>query len=131
MRIIYYILFIFLFLSGGSSKSYANNSLNHKYIISVNKFSKSLPTKFSNKNQNSILLQDTEIDLEEECDQNQGVKNSNLEKIEFEKFLFSDQFYSLLITHLDLENFLNKSKNFALYCGLSNPIYITLQVLRI
>jgi hypothetical protein len=131
MRVITYILFILLLLSGGSSKTYANNLLNHKYRTTLEGISKSHPLKFTNKNHNSILVQDTEFDLEEECDQTHGLKNTNLKKIEFEKFLFSKKFYSLLITHPDLDNILNKSKNFALCCILQNPIYITLQVLRI
>jgi len=131
MRVITYILFILLLLSGGSSKTYANNSLNHNYRTTLEEISKYHPIKFTNKNNNSILVQDTEFDLEEECDETHGLKNTNLKKIEFEKFLFSNQFYSLLITHLDLDKILNKSKNFALCCGLQNPIYITLQVLRI
>jgi hypothetical protein len=131
MRVISYILFILLLLSGGSSKTYANNSLNHKYKTSLEAITKNHPIKFTNKNHNSILVQDTEFDLEEECDQTHGLKNTNVKKIEFEKFLFSNQFYLLLITHPDLDKILNKSKNFALCCGLQNPIYITLQVLRI
>ena len=111
MRVITYILFILLLLSGGSNNTYANNSLNHKYRTSLEAISKNHPIKFTNKNHNSILVQDTEFDLEEECDQTHGHKNTNLKKIEFEKFLFSNQFYSLLITHLDLDKILNKSNN--------------------
>jgi hypothetical protein len=131
MRVITCILFFLILLSSGSSKTYANNLLNHKYRTTLEAISKNHPIKFTNKNHNSILIQETEFDLEEECDQNHGLKNTNLKKIEFENFLFSIQFYSLLITHFDLDNILNKSKNFALCCILQNPIYITLQVLRI
>lgn len=131
MRVITYILFILLLLSGGSINTYANNSLKYKYRISLEAISKNHSIKITNKDHNYILAQDTEFELEEECDQTHGLKNTNLKKIEFEKFLFSNQFYSLLINHLDLDKILNKSKNFALCCGLQNPIYITLQVLRI
>ena len=131
MKFINYILFILLLLSGGSTKNYANISLNHKYRTSIGKISKSHLETITNTNDNSILLQDSEFDLEEEYDNTHDFKNTNLKKIEFEKFLFSNQFNLKLITHPDLDNILNKSNNFALYCGLQNPIYITLQVLRI
>lgn len=131
MRVITYILFIFLLLSVGSSKSFANNSLNHNYSTASDKISKSCPTKYTNKNHNSIVFLDTDIEIEEECDQTHDFKNSNLKKIDYEKYLFSNQLQSLLITSLSLDQFLNKNKNSARCCGLPNPIYITLQVLRI
>jgi hypothetical protein len=131
MRFVYYILFIFLLLSGGSSKSYANSPLNHNYNKSVDKISKSRPVKFTNKNHNSILLQDTEIEMEEEGDQTHSFKNSDFKKMDYEKYLFSNQLELLHITSLSLDHFLNKNKNFARCCGLPNPIYITLHVLRI
>ena len=131
MRAIAYLLFIFLLLSGGSSKSYANNALNHNYNKSAEKISKSFPIKYSNKNHNSIVFLDTDIEIEEECDQTHDFKNNDLKKMDYEKYLFSNQLQSLLDVPLGLDQFLNKNKNFALCCGLPNPIYITLQVLRI
>jgi len=127
MRLITFILFIFLLLSGGSTKIFANNSINNNCSVSFDKISKSRPLKVTQKTQNSILLQDTEIDLEEEFNQTHRFKNNNLTKLDFEKYQFSNEFYSILIAHLRLDHFLNKNKNF----GLPNPIYITLQVLRI
>lgn len=131
MRVINYILFIFLLLLAGSSKSYSNNSLNHKYRISSDKFSKSRSTKYNNKSNNTIIFLDTDIEIEEECDQTHDFKKSNLKKIDYEKYLFSNQLESLLITSLSLDHFLNYNKNFARCCGHTNPIYITLQVFRI
>jgi hypothetical protein len=131
MKAIFYILFIFLLLSGGSSKSFANNSSNNNFIKLTDKISKSRPIKYNNNSHNSIVFLDTDIEIEEECDQTHDFKNSNLKKIDYEKYLFSNQLQSLLITSLSLDHFLNKNKNFALCCGLPNPIYITLQVLRI
>jgi hypothetical protein len=131
MRAIAYIFFIFLLSSGGSSKSYANNLLNHNQNKTVKKISKSSPIKYSNTNHNSIAILDTDIEIEEEWDQTHGFKNSDLKKMDYEKYLFSNQLQSLLITPLNLDHFLNKNKNFARCCRLQNPIYITLQVLRI
>jgi hypothetical protein len=131
MRVITYILFILFLLSGGGSKSYANNSSNHKCRICSDKFSKSLQIKYNDKSHNSIIFLVTDFEIEEECDQSHDLNNTIFNKIIFEKFLFTNQFYSLLITDPDLDKILNKSKNFSRCCGLQNPIYITLQVLRI
>lgn len=131
MKLIAYILFIFILLSSGSNKGYANNLLNHNYNKSVEKISKSAPIKYTNKNHNSIVILDTDIEIEEECDQTDSFKNSDLKKMDYEKYLFSNQLQLLLITPLNSDDFLNNNKNFARCCGLQYPIYITLQVLRI
>ncbi len=129
MKAIFYILFIFLLLSGGSSKSFANNSSNNNFIKLTDKISKSRPIKYNNKNPNSIILHDTEIDLEEECDQIHETTNNNPKKLIFDNYLFSNRFQSVDITRNSL-HCLNKI-NSPLCCGVSIPIYISLQVLRI
>lgn len=126
-----YILFIFLLIFAGSDKIYANSSFNHNVSVSLNKFAKGHPIKFTNKNHNSILIQDTDIELEEECDQTNNSKSSAFNKNKFERFLISNHFYSQQFSQLNLDNFLNKTIKHQLFSTNSIPIYVILQVFRI
>lgn len=131
MRVITFIIFLCFFLLGGGHHSNATNFHNHISYSSSQNFSNNRLEKITNESDNFILIEESDIDLEEEYAKPNDFKNLNYNRITSEKFIFLNKWHSILYNHYIFNIPSKDSKNFPQLCGKSNPIYITQRVLRI
>ena len=84
--------------------------------------------KFSNQDSNNSLIEEADLGFDEEHVGDDF--NDEISKIYTGSYILSSDWYLTLFSHF-IEKYHNNYKIFAPCYGQSNPIYITLQVLRI
>ena len=131
MRVINFLLFLSFFLLGGGIHSYAITSNHHQTIISSQKISKSRHVKITNESNNFILIEDSDIDLEEEYVKDHNLKKQSENNFFYKNYNLAKSWYSLLFNRFILNYNLKFFKQTSFYCNQSTPIYIYQGVLRI
>lgn len=126
MRRVCLVIFVFFLLLGGGCRFYARTSKPLNNRISSENITKNHPIKVTNKSQNCLIIEESEVDLEEEYDTTNVTKLSNNEKN-----IFSNKRYSILFDLNIFNNSLNNRKYLPQCSRQSNPLYITQRVLRI
>lgn len=128
---VYIICLFFLFLGGGNNV-YAANYHNSTSNFACNLI-KRQHIKFTNKDYNTILTEDADLDLLEE--ENSGANDLKNNIVEFKLYLGKCNFqkisYSLLFKLYFLNAYYNYFKTALSFCNSPIPIYISQRVLRI
>lgn len=124
-KLIVFLVFMnFLLLGGGQYLNAGTPKNPHLHNLE-----KKHRVKFTNQEQGSSIIEDADVDLEEEylgSDDLDGLTN----KFFATNYSLLDKWY-LSFSSQSIVNDYNRFKFFMPFCGNSNPIYITQQVLRI
>ncbi|RAR72800.1 hypothetical protein [Flavobacterium aciduliphilum] len=132
MRIITFFLFLsFLLLGGGKEYSYASENQSKKGCESFQDFLKKGQIKTVNENHSFTLIEDTDIDIEEECHTSSGDREQNLNSFFSGKYELFYLRYYLLSKKITLSYYRNRIKVILLIIECSCPLYLTQRVLRI
>ncbi|MBF4487322.1 hypothetical protein GIY83_01095 [Flavobacterium sp. SLB02] len=107
------------YLNAGTPKNFHHHTLEKKHRV-----------KFTNQDQGSSIIEDADVDLEEEYVGSDDLKDGLTNKLFATNYSLLDNWY-LSFSSQTIVNDYNRFKIFAPFCGQSNPIYITQQVLRI
>ena len=112
-------------LLAGGQDVYANT---HQQAVHKNlkhDVTKNHHVKFTGRNSDSTVIEDTDLDLEEEC---VSVKDGGTNKFFIDKYSFPHNRSSVLAY---CNNYFTQFRNFPVNFGHSSPIYIVHRVLRI
>lgn len=107
------------YLNAGTPKNFHHHTLEKKHRV-----------KFTNQDQGSSIIEDADVDLEEEYLGSDDLKDGLKNKFFPTNYSLLDNWY-LSFSSQTIVNDYNRFKIFVPFCGQSNPIYITQQVLRI
>jgi len=124
-KLIVFLVFMNLLLLGGGQYLNAGTPKNPH----LHNLEKKHRVKFTNQDQGSSIIEDADVDLEEEylgSDDLDALTN----KFFATNYSLLDNWY-LSFSSQTIVNDYNRFKFFVPFCGNSNPIYITQQVLRI
>ena len=128
MRAIVFFLSLFFLLSGNAA--FANVKAKDTHLTYSN-ITRNHQSTFSNKIQDTNLIEDSDIDLEEEFANADQVKSISSDKLFIDKNHFLNTFYAvnsmLIVAKQSNSNF----KIFSPFRGNFTPIYITQRVLRL
>ncbi|TPG42305.1 hypothetical protein EAH81_07030 [Flavobacterium pectinovorum] len=106
------------YLNAGTPQNFHQHTLEKKHRI-----------KFTNQDQGSSIIEDADVDLEEEYLGSDNLKDGLTNKFFATNYSLLDNWYLSFASQTIVND--NRFKFFAPFCGNSNPIYITQQVLRI
>lgn len=129
--IVFLVCFCSLLLGGGGHTAYAAGHTDKITPISTHNISKNRPVKFANKNSNTVLIEENDIDLDEEFHNSNELKNGVADKFFLEKSGLFNNWYLAFPRQVILKDYSKHIKIFTPSCGYSNPIYILQGVLRI
>ena len=119
-------------LLGGKSNSYAFilicKNLN---TTSIQNFSHKKQIKTVNEDHNILLIEDTDLDLEEEYPAANSVKGSTKTNFFIGKYILLNTLYSIKCQYYTSNNCNKRIKRSPFLFGNPYPIYITQRVLRI
>ena len=107
------------YLNAGTPKNFHHHTLEKKHRV-----------KFTNQDQGSSIIEDADVDLEEEYLGSDDLKDGLTNKFFPTNYSLLGNWY-LSFSSQTIVNDYNRFKIFVPFCGQSNPIYITQQVLRI
>lgn len=107
------------YLNAGTPQNFHQHTLEKKHRI-----------KFTNQDQGSSIIEDADVDLEEEYLGSGDLKDGLTNKFFATNYSLLDKWYLSFSSQTIVNNY-NRFKFFVPFCGNSNPIYITQQVLRI
>jgi len=125
-KLIVFLVFMNLLLLGGGQYLNAGTPQNfHQHTLE-----KKHRVKFTNQDQGSSIIEDADVDLEEEYLGSDDLKDGLTNKFFPTNYSLLDNWY-LSFSSQTIVNDYNRFKIFVPFCGQSNPIYITQQVLRI
>jgi hypothetical protein len=130
MRVVLYFVYLCFHLLGGGNSAYADMQHNRIDFSLTSSLVKTQQIKFTNSDQAVTLIEDSDLDLEEEHFNN-TIKDGISNKIFDGNYTLLDSWYLTFSGQSILKYFYKDFKIFAPFCGQSNPIYITLRVLRI
>lgn len=125
------VLFVFislLLLSGGQHVNAGTQQIFNS--TSSHSFEKKHLVKFTNQDSSNTIIEDADLSIDEEHiggDVNDRIPN----KIFTGNYSLLNDWYLTFSCQSVLKNSHKNFKIFAPFCGQSNPIYITLRVLRI
>ncbi len=127
MKPLVFLSYLFFLLFFGGNHLYANTSQEKKCLFTNDNSTNQKFSKITNNNQNIIILEEVDVDFEEE------LQNDNSNKI---KYIVKENYFLKSWQNADsklfvLNYFNNRFKIFSPFSGYSNPIYISIQVLRI
>jgi len=131
MRIVTFFAFLIFLLLG--SKGYSSASMNQgkTSYASIQYFTQKGQIKVVNEDHGITLIEDTDVDLEEECHSANDIKERNRNHFFSGKYSLINTLYCSSSKKFTL-NYCEKRIKFLPYlCGNYNPIYITQRVLRI
>ena len=131
MRVINFLLFLCFFLLGGGIHSYAITSNKDHATITSPKISNSRHVKITNESNNFILIEDSDIDLEEEYVKDYDLKKQRENNFSYKNYNLASSWYALLFNRFILNTNFKFFKQTFFYCNQSTPIYIFQGVLRI
>ncbi|MFV5692039.1 hypothetical protein ACM55K_08445 [Flavobacterium sp. LT1R49] len=131
MRVVVFFVCLCIHLLGGGSYLHAETNHNHVSYSSTPNLVKNQQVKLKNENQGSIVIEYTDLDLDEEYSSGEDIKNGVSSKFFAGKDSLLNSWY-LPVSQLSISNYYYKRfKIFMPFCGNSSPIYITNRVLRI
>ncbi|MFV5687992.1 hypothetical protein ACM55M_05145 [Flavobacterium sp. ZT3R25] len=131
MRVVVFFVYLCIHLLGGGSYLHAETNHNHVSYSSTPNLVKNQQVKLKNENQGSIVIEYTDLDLDEEYSSGDDIKNGVSNKFFAGKDSLLDSWY-LPVSQLSISNYYYKRfKIFMPFCGNSSAIYITNRVLRI
>ncbi|MFH6999793.1 hypothetical protein ACHRVZ_17860 [Flavobacterium sp. FlaQc-57] len=125
-KLVVFLVFMnFLLLGGGQYLNAGTPKNPHLHNLE-----KKHRVKFTNQDQGSSIIEDADVDLEEEYLGSDDLKDGLTNKFFAANYSLLDNWY-LSFSSQTIVNDYNRFKFFVPFCGNSNPIYITQQVLRI
>jgi hypothetical protein len=130
MRIVLFFVYLCFHLLGGGNSLHADTQHNHIAFSLTSTLVKNEQVKITNTNQAVTFIEDVDLNLEEEHfkdDVKDGISNNFFDR----NYTLLDRWYLTFSGQSVLKHFHKDFKIFAPFCGQSNPIYITLRVLRI
>ncbi|MDI1255074.1 MAG: hypothetical protein PSV16_03155 [Flavobacterium sp.] len=128
MRAVFFFISLFFLLLGSGQQVYAKGIHKHMHQISNHDVTKNHHIKITNKNLDSTIIEDADLDLEEESCSVSNSKDVNNNNFFIEKYISpNNQFF--IIAYLN--NYFIHFKNYSALNSLSSPIYIVNRVLRI
>jgi hypothetical protein len=131
MRIVVFFVYLCIHLLGGGSYLHADTNHNHISHFSTPNLVKYQQAKLTNKNQGSIVIEYTDLDLDEEYSSGNDIKDGVANKFFAEKDSLLDSWY-LPVAQCFISNYHYKHfKIFMPFYGNSSAIYIINSVLRI
>ena len=131
MRIISFFAFLIFFLLGSKGYSYALINQGKSPYTSVQNFNQKGQIKVVIEEHGITLIEDADVDLEEECQSSNGVKERNGGHFFSGKYSLINTLYSCSAKKFTLNYRTNSIKFLPYLNGNYNPIYITQRVLRI
>jgi hypothetical protein len=127
MRVTIFFLYLFFYLQSGGNYVHAASHDNGIYNSLTARLFNLDQVKIDRNSLDSIMINAGGFDIEEESSNGDSLKNKNFtEKFHVSKFWYQTFSCQCIINYCN-----NNFKNFAPFCGQSNPIYIIQQVLRI
>ena len=130
MRVVIFKIFLLLLLLGGGHNFYANKLNQILTSSSDREISQRRHDRFSNKNHSAIIAEDNDVDIEEEHVGGQ-LKSTGNNDTSSKKSIES---YFLYVHHAHptvLKRYSKSLRISSAFVGHINPLYISLQVLRI
>ncbi len=123
-----FFLFIVILPFYGANNFFGNVTKEKNTVISQNKINKNNKFKFSDNNLNAFLLEENDSDSDElfHCNTNNSDKNNFLDYSNYFIKKWQDSILKIFTTHYN-----SNSTIYSHFSGFSNPIYISIQVLRI
>ena len=131
MRVFNFFLFLSFFLLDGGINSYAITSTQNHTINPYQNISKNRHLKIINESNNFILIEDSDIDIEEEYVKDHNLKKQSENNFFCKNYKFANIWNSLLFNRFILSYNIKFFKRISFYCNHSTPIYIYQGVLRI
>lgn len=129
MRTIILIFNLWLILLSGGSNAYAETHPHETSSISTQHFTESKLSGFSNKEQNTTFIEDTDFDLEE--DYTASVKENNKDKVFYSKGNFCKGLLLRSPFSTIVDSNAKEYKASEPFYGYSSPIYYQNRILRI
>jgi hypothetical protein len=131
MRIITFFAFLIFLLLGSKGYSYTPINQGKSSYTSVQNFTQKGQIKVVIEEHGITLIEDTDVDLEEECQSSNDVKEQSGNHFFLGKYSLINTLYCSTSKKFTL-NYREKHIKFLPYLsGNNNPIYITQRVLRI
>lgn len=130
MRVVIFKIFVFFLLLGGGHYFYANPHQAGSPTPSTHSFKETPQRKFKTKDQSIILIDDTDLDVEEEYLRADDFKENSSHHFFVDKSNLSDKWYAALSPQFIL-NYYKNGKTKPPLSGNAAPIYIKNQVLRL
>ncbi len=132
MKIIFYFVALCFLLLGVRSTSFAStHESKNSYASSFQYFSQKGQIKTINEDHNILLIEDTDLDLEEEYHVANCDKESPKTNFFIGKYILLNTLYSSNCQKFTSNFCVNRFKNVPHLSGNTCPIYITQRVLRI
>jgi hypothetical protein len=131
MRIIAFFAFLCFLLFGSKEYAYASISQGKSSYSSVQYFTQKGQIKVVTEDHGITLIEDTDVDLEEECQSSSDVKVQSSAHFFTGKYSLINTLYCSSSKKFTLNYRENRTKFLPYLSGNYNPIYITQRVLRI
>lgn len=131
MKVITSIIFLCFFLLGGGHHSNATNFHSPISYSSTQNFSNNRHVKITNESNNFILIEESDIDLEEEFARDNDIKSINDCKFILTNYRLLNKWYSLFCNQKIVAYKTNYFKTESFLYDQSTPIYLIQRVLRI
>lgn len=131
MRIIAFFAFLCFLLLGSKEYAYASINQSNNTHTSVQNFTQKGQIKVVTEDHGITLIEDTDVDLEEECQSSNDVKERNGNHFFSGKYSLINTLYCSTSKKFTLNYCENSTKFLPYLSGNYNPIYITQRVLRI
>ncbi|WP_162127515.1 hypothetical protein [Flavobacterium phycosphaerae] len=131
MRIVAFIGYLCLLLCGGSHNFYADTQPSTTYICSPQQLSEDRQLKFTIDDSFSIVIEDTDIDIEEEHLSSDEAKKGNDSNFFVGKYGLYKNGLTTFTTYVHLNYYNNEFASPHFFSDNSAPIYIKNRTLRI
>lgn len=131
MRVITFFLFLSFLLLGDKEYSYASENQVKKGYDSFQNFLKKGQIKTVNENHSLTLIEDTDVDIEEECHTSTGDREQNGNLFFVGKYSLLHTLYYSPSKKFTLSCYCNRIKTIPFLIQNSCPLYLTQRVLRI
>lgn len=131
MRVISFFLFLSFLLLGGREYSYASENQGKKGCDSFQTFIKKARIKTVNENHSLTLIEDTDVDIEEECHTSTGDREQNESSFFVGKYSLLHTLYYSPSKKFTLSCYCNRIKTIPFIIGSSCPLYLSIRFLRI
>ena len=131
MKTLVFFIYVFFLLLGGGQYFYASTSLSQNLKFSSTKFTLDKQKKQINDDQGTTLIEDTDVDVEEECLASEDFKSISGNKYFLSRYSLRKTIYTSHSSQLLLNYYCTRFKISPVFFTSSSPIYITHRVLRI
>ena len=130
MKTLVFLIYGFFLLLGGGEYFYAATSPSQVKYFST-KFTQYKHTKIINVDQNTTIIEDNDIELEEDYLSGEDFNSNCLNHFPLGKYTLINTLYRLQFRQLLLNYYFTKIKISSFFFTSSSPIFITQRVLRI